>query len=180
MVFNNEVSLADIAAMVSLLLVIVGGIFAYYQWRRNVLLKRANYINELTEKIRTDDSIRYAVYLLDYGDIWYSGQFHGSGELELKIDKTLTYFSYICYLKKQHIISGKEFSFFKYEIERILMNQQTQDYLYNLYHFSQKFKMPFTFHHLFIYGRKQNYFDKAFFDINAYKTNTKYHHYLNF
>lgn len=180
MVFNNEFTLADIIAAISLLLVIAGGVFTYYQWRRNVSLRRANYINELTEKIRADDSIRYVVYLLDYGTSWYSEQFHGSGGLELKVDKTLTYFSYICYLKKQRIITDKEFSFFKYETERILMNQQVQDYLYNLYHFSQKFKMPFTFHHLFIYGKENNHFDKAFFDVTAYKTNEKYHQYLNF
>ena len=37
------------------------------------------------------------------------------------------------------IITDKEFDFFKYEVERILMNQQVQDYFYNLYYFSKKF-----------------------------------------
>ena len=44
---------------------------------------------------------------------WYSESFHQSGELELKVDKTLSYFSYICYLKRQKIITDKEFDFFK-------------------------------------------------------------------
>lgn len=126
MKFNNEFCISDIVSIISLLLVITGGVFAYYQWRRDIALKRANYINELTEKIRTDDSIKDVVYLLDYDDHWYSKEFHGSGKLELKMDKTLSYFSYICYLRKQRIISNKEFDFFRYEIERILKNQQVQ------------------------------------------------------
>lgn len=108
MKFINEFCISDIVSIISLLLVITGGLFAYYQWRRDIALKRANYINELTEKIRTDDSIKDVVYLLDYDDHWYSQEFHGSGKLEFKMDKTLSYFSYICYLRKQRIISNSD------------------------------------------------------------------------
>ena len=54
MTLKTEITVSDIFAGISLILVIIGGIFAYYQWRRNVSLKRASYINELTEKIRTN------------------------------------------------------------------------------------------------------------------------------
>ena len=111
---------------------------------------------------------------------WYYESFHQSGELELKVDKTLSYFSYICYLKRQKIITDKEFDFFKYEVERILMNQQVQDYFYNLYHFSKKFKTPFTFKYLFEYGEKGKMFDDDFYDKSAYEKSKKYHRYLNF
>lgn len=100
--------------------------------------------------------------------------------MELKMDKTLSYFSYICYLRKQKIISNKEYKFFKYEIERILLNSDIQDYFYNLYHFSKKFKVPFTFQFLFEYGKTHKFFDKEFFNPTAYKTSLKYHKYLNF
>ncbi len=180
MTFKTEISISDIFAGISLILVVIGGIFAYYQWRRNVSLKRAGYINELIEKLRSDQFIRDTIYLLDYGESWYSYEFHSSGEMELKMDKTLSYFSYICYLKKQRIISNKEYKFFKYEIERILCNSGIQDYFYNLYHFSKKNGTPFTFQYLFEYGKEHNFFDKDFFNSNAYKTNLKYHKYLNF
>lgn len=111
MVFINEISISDITSIFSVVLVIVGGIFGYYQWQKNILLKRVGYINDLTEKIRTDNYIRDVIYMFDYGKQWYSKQFHESGELELKVDKTLSYFSYICYLRKQNIISNKEFDF---------------------------------------------------------------------
>lgn len=180
MVFENTYKLSDILSIISIILVIIGGIFAYYQWRRNVSLKRASYINELTEKIRSDPDIKDVVYLFDYDPNWYSAQFHGNSALELKVDKTLSYFSYICYLKKQRIISKKEFRFFQYEVERILMNSGIQDYFYNLYHFAAKFKIPFTFVYLLDYGKEHNLFEDDFFENQAYKTNQQFHHYLNF
>lgn len=180
MTLKTEITVSDFFAGISLILVVIGGIFAYYQWRRNVSLKRASYINELTEKIYTDPLISNTIYLLDYGQPWYSKEFHSSGEMELQMDKTLSYFSYICYLKKQKIISNKEFKIFKYEIERILINPGIQDYFYNLFHFSMKLKVSFTFQYLFEYGKKNNLFDKDFFNPTAYIFTSKYHNYLNF
>lgn len=168
------------AYIISLIMVIVGGIFGYYQWRKNILLRRAEYINELTEKIRTDKYIKDVIYMFDYNYKWYSEQFHGSGKLELKVDKTLSYFSYICYLREQKIISDKEFNFFKYEINRILMNSQVQDYFYNLYHFSNKNNTPITFLYLFRYGEKIKIFDEKFYDENSYLYSSQYHRYINF
>lgn len=118
--------------------------------------------------------------MFEYNQTWYSAQFHGSGELELKVDKTLSYFSYICYLKKRRIISNKEFDFFKYEIERILMNKQVQDYFYNLYHFSNKFGTSFTFKYLFEYGKKKKVFDAKFYDNKAHEKDERYHCNINF
>lgn len=112
MTFKNVYDLSDILSAISIVLVIIGGVFAYYQWRKSVSLKRASYINDLTEKIRSDPDIKDCVYLFDYDANWYSAQFHGDTALELKVDKTLSCFSYICYLKKQNIISKQEFKFF--------------------------------------------------------------------
>ena len=66
MVFINEIKISDIISIISLILVMVGGIFGYYQWRKNILLRRAEYINELTEKIRTDKYIKDVIYMFDY------------------------------------------------------------------------------------------------------------------
>lgn len=180
MIFTNKISISDIISAISVVLVIIGGVFGYYQWRRNDLLKRAGYINELTEKIRSDKYMRDVVYMLDYEKEWYSPQFHGCGRLELMVDKTLSYFSYICYLERYKIITDKEFDFFKYEIKRILYNEQIQDYFYNLYHYSKKFSTPFTFKYLFEYGEKQGLFDADFYDRDAYKKCERYHNNLEF
>lgn len=180
MVFINEIKISDIISIISLILVMAGGIFGYYQWRKSILLRRAEYINELTEKIRTDKYIKDVIYMFDYNYEWYTEQFHGSGKFELKVDKTLSYFSYICYLREQKIISDKEFNFFKYEINRILRNSQVQDYFYNLYHFSNKNNTPITFLYLFKYGEKIKIFDEIFYDKNSYLYLSQYHRYINF
>lgn len=98
---------------------IIGGLFVFYQWQHNNRLKKADYINELTEKIRTDEMIKETIYMFDYDEDWYSEEFHLSGDLERKVDKTLSYFSYICYLKSRGVITKKELYFFQYELERV-------------------------------------------------------------
>ena len=103
MTFEATVTLSDIFGGISLIFIIIGGIFSYYQWKRNVSLKGAEYINILNERIYTDSFISYSLYLLDYGQSWYSKEFHFSRNLELKMDKTLSYFSYICYLKNRRL-----------------------------------------------------------------------------
>lgn len=174
--FINEFTISDIISFLSMVLIVIGGCFSYHQWKKSVKIKRAEYINELTEKIRTDVDIKEIVYVLDYDHKWYTPNFHDCGELERKMDKTLSYFSYICYLYRSHLIAKKEFGFFKYEIDRILMNNQIQNYFYNLYHFSNKFKAPITFKYLFEYGEKNKIFDEEFYNSKS----EKYVHYLNF
>lgn len=176
MIFNNEYSLRDFISIISTIVAIIGMFFGFYQWEKSVKMKKAEYIERLTEKIRADDDIKEIVYIIDYGQIWYNEAFHNSGELERKVDKTLSYFSYICYLYKTKLISKNEFSIFKYEIERILLNNQVKTYFFNLYHFAQKFETPMTFYFLFEYGQKHNKFEKDFYNSN----NKKYAKYLNF
>lgn len=181
MIFCNEYDLGDLISIFSTLLVLAGGVFTFVQWRKAKIIKRSDYINELTEKIRTDSDISKIIYLFEYDYHWYDTSFHGSGELERQVDKTLSYFSYICYLKEQKIIAEKEFKFFKYEIEHILMNYQVLDYLYNIYHYSNKISQPLTFFYLFEYGKQTGKLDKNFMDPNYWKHSAGlYHRYLNF
>lgn len=180
MTFNNIYNISDIVSIFTFISIIIGGIFTLYQYNQSIKLKRADYINDLTNTIRSDLDISDSLYLIEYGEKWYSQYFHGSGELERKMDKTLSYFSYICYLKKQKIISKNEFYFFKYEIDRILMNNQIIDYLYNLYHFSKKFSDPMTFQYLFEYGEENCFFNKDFYNKESYiKASNIYHKYIN-
>jgi hypothetical protein len=90
--FNYECKVSDIISGISILLVIVGGIFGFIQWRKNIKIKKASYINELTEKIRSDLNIKNTVYMIDYEKEWYNKEFHDSGSKELNMDKTLSYF----------------------------------------------------------------------------------------
>lgn len=170
----------DHILLLTFISVVVGGIFALIQWRKGTALKRAEYIKELTEKIRTDKDIFETIYMFDYVEEWYNWDFHQSSDVERKVDRTLTYFSYILYLRNEKLISKKEFSFFTYDIERILRNNQLQDYFYNLFHFANKQGIQFSFSILVDYAKEQKLLDKEFNNPEAYKTSMNYHQYLNF
>lgn len=180
--FISDILVSNELKGISQVIAIIGGLFVFYQWKHNSHLKKADYINELTGKIRTDEMIRETIYMFDHDiEQWYSGDFYSNGNLERKVDKTLSYFSYICYLKSRRIITNRELCFFQYELERILRNQQVQDYLYNLYHFSAKMEVPMTFQYLFDYGKKEKIFSKEMYDKESYKnTNNYFHRYVDF
>lgn len=157
MIFDNHYNVTDILALISVILVIISGLFALCQWKKTVKLKRADYINELTDKIRSDEDIKKTIYLLEYDDFSYDSKFHNNTDIELPIDKTLSFFSYICYLRSMKIITEKEFDFFKYELRRIIQNSEIQKYPFFLYDFSKRQDVPMTFKYLFNYGMKMGY-----------------------
>lgn len=172
--YSTEMSISDIIAILSFISIIVGGIFTLNKWNVNLKLKRAEYIKALFDEIRSNPKIVF--YLFEYDSIWYDEKFHGSMELESNIDYTLSYFSYICYLRNNNIITKSDFNYFRYELERILNNQQFKNYIYNLYHFSKRVNQPISFVDLFQYAKDNGYFDKDFWNKNS----NKYLHLLNF
>lgn len=177
----SKIDVSDIVAILTFLSIVIGGIFAYKKWSTGLKLKRAEYINTLIEKIRLDQRLSDFIYMIDYSKIWYTKEFHDSGELEAKVDYSLSYFSYICYLKSQKIIKEKEFQFLKYDVDRILMNTQVIDYFYNLYHFSSKFNTPLAFNYLFQYAKMNGFLEPDFYDNKAWiLPDARYHHFLLF
>ena len=167
---------------------LIGLYSTYRQWSKRLSLKRADYVHELCNRIRTNELIREALYIIDYGSIWYTSDFHSSGlnnsdnestSIEAKIDYALTYFSYICYLYLEQIIFDEDFVFFEYHIHRILQNKQVINYLYNIHHFSDKFKVRCSFYYLIKYAKNNNLIKPDFFDKNSCDFG-KYPHYLNF
>ena len=179
--FLRSLTLSDIIDILTFLSIVIGGIFAYGKWALSLKLKRSEYLNELTRMVNTDEIINKTIYMIDYGQLWYSESFHNNGDLEKKVDHTLSFYSYICYLRKRKVIKEPEFSFFRYDIERALNNSQVVDYLYNLYHFTAKFKMPRFFNYLYNYSKEKKLFKSDFYDNKAWRLpGARYHHYLNF
>ncbi len=167
---------------------LIGGIITYRRWSKSLSLKRADYVHELCNRIRTNKLISDAIYIIDYSSNWYTRDFHSSGlsdkddetpSIEAKIDYALTYFSYICYLYLKQIIFEEDFVFFKYHIHRICQNKQVINYLYNIYHFSDKFNLECSFHYLIEYAKNNRLLDLDFFDKESCTTG-KYPQYLNF
>lgn len=168
LVFNiQNWSVDNVLSMVSIILVIIGGIFAYRQWKSANTTRRAELINQILEKLRFDKEFSDTLYLIDYKYGWYNENFHNHKHgLEYQVDKLMSYFSYICYLQKERKIRYKEFCILKYEINRACSSPDVQCYLWNLYHFSQRQRTPCSFQYLIDYGLKQKLIDREEF-INS-------------
>lgn len=180
----NCINIEDIvqwAKIIACLATAFGVIIGVVQWRKSVLIKRAELIDEILEKFRTDANIRKAVYLFDYDQFWYNEKFHDTSRREDCVDIGLEYFSYVCYLRKIGILRRKDFALFRYIVYRASSNLGVQDYFYNLYHFSQAQHADFPFPALLWFASKENILHDDFYSSDAYKkTNPIFHRYLNF
>ena len=171
---------ADYIEFATLIATIIGGVFALVQWQKANKTKRAEFINSLIEKLRDDKEIAEMVYMFDYEQRWYNGSFHNSkNDLERKVDKTLSFFSYICYLHKNKLIEDEDFEFFSYMIQRIADNYSVQSYLFNLYHFSESRNTKMSCCYLFDYCFKNELFGEHNLQMKD-KESKYYPCYLNF
>jgi len=149
--------------IISLIMVAIGGIFAGIQWNASNRIKKAEFIEQIIEKLRFDKDMAIVMYKIDYGDSWYNDDFHnGNADSEFEIDKLLSYLSYICYLKETRNISENEFKVLQYEVLRVCSSFDVQSYLWNLYHFSKKFNTKCSFEYLISYGIKHSIFNENF------------------
>ncbi len=171
-----------VLSLINTVVVIGSALFALIQWTYQCKIRRSQYLQALSEKMRTDEQIMGVRRAIDYGHPWYDEDFHikhgNSFVSEDQIDETLAFYSYLCYLKIEKVISKKEFKFFSYNIDRALQNRDMQGYLFNLYHFSRKNGMEMSFQSLFEYGQEKGLFKKDFFDSST--GNKQYPRYLNF
>lgn len=158
---------------ISLIFALIGGVFVYIQWKKSLKIKRADFIYRLLEKIRFDEDLQHAMYIVDYVPNWYGKDFHG-GDLEHSIDRLFCCLDYICYLKKTRNIFCTEFNAFRYDVHRVCVSKSAAAYLWNLYHFSQKNNTDCQFINLINYGIKEKILPKDF------KSNkSRYEKYLN-
>ena len=98
----------NILAGISIVLVIIGGIFGYHQWATGNKTKRTELIYQIVEKMRFDKEMANTMYMIDYNQEWYGESFHkDKGELEYKVDKLLAYMSYVCYLYREQKITNE-------------------------------------------------------------------------
>lgn len=145
--FDNTFYISDLLGILTLITILVGGLFALYKWNKSMRIKRADYIKSLID-INNKEMILETFSLFDYDIKWYDNSFHGS-EREQKFDFTLTYFDYICYLNKMGVFDKKTFLLFKYQVDAIVKNRQVHDYFYNLYHYSKSKGIEFSYHYCF-------------------------------
>lgn len=152
----------------SIILVIIGGIFALVQWMASNKIKRAEFINQIIDKLRFDKDMAKTMYVVDYDYNWYNQDFHNSNdESEFLIDKLLSYLSYICYLHATGNIKKEEFKILQYELNRACISPCVQSYLWNLHHFSKKNNTICTFEYLIKYGIDSKIISAQFLDSES-------------
>lgn len=171
----------NIIDIITLLFAVIGGFFALTQWRTQVMQKRAETVKELICKVRDDEDIAAIMDIIDWNDgIVYNGKFRARPSAQRKlfaevdddklfqmIDKTLSHFSYICYLRKRHVLQKKDMYVFEYELRRLADNVHIQNYLYSLYHWSSQLGVNCSFGYLIEYALKMGYLTKDFLHLSS-------------
>ena len=165
-----------IVNIVSLVFAFVGGCFALWQWRRSLVYKRTEIIQKLIDTVRCDKDVSSIMDMIDWNEGFiYDGKFHISSRLSrmamtdlsdddlfVMIDKTLSIFNYICYLKKVLAIKRSDMKFFEYVIRRLVDNQHIANYLYSLHHWTGSLNVKMSFSYVVDYCLRKKYLDKAF------------------
>ena len=165
----SDWTIDNLLSLLKIVMTLIGAIFVYYQWKRNVNVQRANFINQIVDKLRFDKDMANTLYLIDYTYDWYDEHFHENTKLQMQIDKVLSYLSYICYLIETGNISETEKSVIEYELFRVCESPSTQAYLLNLYCFSLNRKIGCSFQNLIDYGIKHGIMDKSLFTKDCEK-----------
>ncbi len=155
---------SDIISIVSLIFtsiaVCAGGIFALAQWSKGNRIKRAEFFNQIIEKLYFNKDTIEAMYYILYNKDWYTKDFHKNKDIENKIDAFFSYLTYICYLSENNIISKKEFKILQYEINSICYSRGTQTYLWRHYNFSKRTNKSYAFSNLINYLKNNILNDK--------------------
>ena len=147
--------------VVTLCLVIIGGVFAWWQWRMACRVSRAEHLNDILERYG-DKGVTNLFYRL-VNNVAYGGEGSGvfyrgglrfqddKGEKkddvirENDIDSMLLLFSQICYEHERGTISKAEFDFFCFQIRRTLAHKQFKQYLLDLATYCGKFEIGYPY-----------------------------------
>jgi hypothetical protein len=145
-----NMNVSDFISIITPCFAVVGGIFALIQWYKRNKINRAEFFNQIAEKLYFNKDIGEAMYYILYNDNWYTKDFH-ENDIEKKVDALLLYLTYICYLHENKIIRKNEFEVFKYELNSICCTSGTKTYLWHHYHYSLEKYKSYSFYCLIKY-----------------------------
>jgi len=153
------------ATMISAFVAAVALVLTYVQFCKRVKLEHAQQVFKMQESTRNKEIVDF-FRMIDYGENqgWYDG-FHQNEKLEKMVDNALLLYNYIVYLQKQSLLTSKEFSYFSYEIDKIVSNEDVKRYFLFLHQYTKKAKLPFKYEHLLQYGIEKGYIKSESFDL---------------
>lgn len=151
--------LANILTLFQFVLAVAGGGFGLFQWRKSNELQRSKFINEILDRLRLEQDMAEALYLIESDKIWYDDNFHTGGHTEFIVDKLLAYLAYICYLRETKNITDKEMCIVDYVLYRVCESTETQKYLKHLFEYAKEKGIECTFQYIINYGLEHNIFN---------------------
>lgn len=176
----SKMTTSEWISFISLIIAVIGGFFALHKWKETIINKRSVIVRELIEKVRDDNQISAVMDIIDWDEGFeYDGKFtfFDSNRIALKntddaslflmIDKTLSHFSYICYLQKKKLLKKADIKIFDYELRRLLDNEHIANYLFSLYHWSKHLKVNMSYIYLVKYGIRKRYLKFDFYKKNS-------------
>lgn len=161
--------------LIPLILSVIGGVFALYQWSLSVKNNKAQYVNDLLQRMMNDEEIREFLRIVDYEEVWYIKEFHDVAfkpehrHIPVIADRTLFFMNYLCYINSQKIIRDAELKVFEYYLTTLAQNSQVQSYLLDLYQYSLAEKRIFPFDFFLNYCIKNKFIPKEVKDPNYLK-----------
>ena len=166
--------------LITLLFTVIGGLFALYELRTSVKNNRANYVNDILHKINDSDDIQNFLYYVEYGNDWYTNEFHhGTPEQRMiarKADKAFFNFNYICYLVHEGIINKQEIKLICYYLYVVAHDDELGSYFLDLYQYTMLNKEHFPFRYYLEFCvmegciSKTIYNKKYFFELMKYES----------
>ena len=167
MIFPDTWTIDNSLSLILIMVMAIGSIFALIQWNSSIKIRRTEFLDEIINKLWFDENMARTMHIIDNNPNWYTEDFHKSySDLGYQIDKLLSYFDFICYLRFIKNLSFNEFNVIKYEIDRTCASPSVQSYLWNLYHFSNKIEAGCSFMYIIDYGIKEKIIDKDFKNDN--------------
>lgn len=128
--------------------VLLSLVIRFFTGRKKNKLGRAEFIYNLMENIFKDKDVREFMFLVNVNEKWFSKEFFNDCERMKIVNKGLDFWNYVCYLEEQRMIPKKEYAIFESYILKIAGNISVQNYLYHLYHCSQKDNTVFMYYYL--------------------------------
>ncbi len=158
-----QVNAGIVSSVVLAVVAVISFIFGIFQYRMRKKEKRSEVLTNLMADFRNDSDMQSFLQMIDYGESWYGPQFH-NGPIETTADNTFQFFDNILQNKENRSLQENDFTFFKYYIDRIVRNEDTLTYFYNLYQFTKLVNQDFPYQRLVNYAKKNGFLNAEEFE----------------
>ena len=129
--------LGSMADWAQVLAIVIGGIWALFTWRTSVKTQRSNFVDALLCKVRDTELSEFFYRNIDREDETdfrcYKGGLMFENGYEEIFDRFLFMISYVCYLRRNRLISKRDFKLFEYMIDRTMRSAQVTSYMRDFY-----------------------------------------------